>query len=158
MSELSDEGVTIDTKADSGSKDTSGGEDDFFAALEAELGTAFVGKSQISAEDSDDFFAKLEAELNPEKSDKALDSTGDESFPDFELSDFAEPSRHIESVNVAPETAAVHSPPLAAKRDSSSGDLSKNTVTQLKEMLREKGLKVSGKKSELIDRLMQGQN
>jgi transcription antitermination factor NusG len=158
MSELSDEGVTINTKADSGSKDTSGGEDDFFAALEAELGTAFVGKSQISAEDSDDFFAKLEAELNPEKSDKALDSTGDESFPDFELSDFAEPSRHIESVNVAPETAAVHSPPLAAKRDSSSGDLSKNTVTQLKEMLREKGLKVSGKKSELIDRLMQGQN
>ena len=96
--------------------------------------------------------------MDPDKSDKASGSRGDESFPDFELSDFAEPSRPIESVNVAPETAAVHSPPLAAKRDSSSGNLSKNTVTQLKEMLREKGLKVSGKKSELIDRLMQGQN
>ncbi len=138
MSELSDEGVTIDKEADSGSKDTSGGEDDFFAALEAELGTAFEGKSQSNADDGDDFFTKLEAEMDPDKSDKASGYRGDESFPDFELSDFAEPSRPIESVNVAPETAAAHSPPLAAKRDSSSGDLSKNMRERAESLWQEK--------------------
>jgi hypothetical protein len=91
MSELSDEGVNIDKEADSGSKDTSGGEDDFFAAIEAELGTAFEGKSQSNADDGNDFLTKLETEMDPDKSDKSSGSRGDESFPDFELSDFAEP-------------------------------------------------------------------
>ena len=131
-------------------------EDDFFAALEAELGTAFEGTSDSSADDSDDFFAKLEAEMNSDKSDKASDSKGEESFPDFELSDLTEATRSIESADLAPETAVVDAPPPTAKRASPSGDLSKNTVPQLKEMLRERGLKVSGKKNELIDRLMQG--
>lgn len=152
MSELSDDEGTID----SGNKDADGGEDDFFAALEAELGTAFEGKADDGTDDEDDFFAKLEAEVKP-------DRKGGEAFPDFEVSGFVESSTPGDALLGSSEAASSKtsisdSPPPVTKSAPSGGDLSENTVPQLKEMLRERGLKVSGKKSELIERLTQGQN
>jgi len=163
MSELSDEGGTTQaTKKVSASKVSGGGEDDFFAALEAELGTAFERKGDGGSadDDDDDFFAMLEAEMNPNKSSEVKsEPMGEESFPDFELSDFMGPSEALpvsDTLTSPKEKPSAPSP--SAATSSSGGDLNKNTVPQLKEMLRERGLKVSGKKSELIERLKQGQN
>ena len=49
---------------------------------------------------------------------------------------------------------AVRRPLAAAVRMSSQEDLSKRTVVQLKEQLRAAGLPVSGRKAELIERLL----
>jgi 3-deoxy-D-arabino-heptulosonate 7-phosphate (DAHP) synthase len=97
--------------------------------------------------------------MNPDMSgEEKSHSKGEEAVPNFDMSDFKETTESIESVDVSPEIAIADSPSPTTKKSSSNGDLNKNTVPQLKEMLRKRGLKVSGKKGELIDRLMQGQN
>ena len=79
-------------------------------------------------DDDDDFFADLMKELN-----ESLDGGGEE----------------------AP--AAAPAPPQPAKAEEKGlpggGELAKLTVPKLKDMLREKGLKVGGTKKELIKRL-----
>jgi hypothetical protein len=155
LSELSDEKEPAKAKrTKSGSKDSAGGDDDFFAALEAELGSAFEGKKNSGSDDIDDFFATGKAKSDPK---------GEESFPDFDVSDFMEPGKTrgetkvVIPVSVTSKTMETqYSRPPTSK--SGPGDLGKHTVPQLKDMLRERGLKVTGKKSELIDRLIQGQN
>jgi len=190
------------------SSDNSGSQnsvdDDFFAALEAEMGDAFSndGGSSESGSDDDDFFAKLEAEMKPSSTssgsgggedidstpdffdtlDSTLDaelnesptsSSADLSSDDFfssldtaldaELNDSPKsaPTYKEEAAEIAVKEVTSVKKATASKKvstssaSSGSGDLSKMTVPVLKDMLRQRGLKVSGKKSELIERLQQ---
>jgi transcription antitermination factor NusG len=110
--------------------------DDFFSSLEAELANELGGmasdpqqKQQNTesslAGDEDDFFSGLEDELNASMNSSSEESTTKE-----------HPSKSDSTSN--------------ARKDI---DVSSLTVPQLREMLRERGLKVSGKKAELIERL-----
>lgn len=105
-------------------------DDDFFASLQAELGDSLDDDVfEDNGGEADDFFAQLEAELATER--------GAEPVP-------------------TSETAAKHkpeSPSAPSPSKSTSPNLEACTVPVLKEMLRERGLKVGGKKSELIERL-----
>jgi hypothetical protein len=100
-----------------------GQDDDFFASLEAELGSALDEKTSPDkskkVDDSKDFFEQLEAELKPNK---------------------------LRAKSNAPS-------PTEVSRSLSATDLNSKTVPILKEMLRERGLKIGGTKSELIERL-----
>ena len=125
-------------------------EDDFFASLEADLKDSLSDSSSLpnthvqsdtatgaNKNDDDDFFASLEADLNTQLSSKSHENE------DF----FASPST---------ETASPPTPELSTKDSgTSSADLKSMTVPILKEMCRERGLKVGGKKAELIERLSQ---
>jgi hypothetical protein len=51
-----------------------------------------------------------------------------------------------------PKPAEIQTTPQSS---ADGGSLGKKTVPALKDMLRERGLKVSGKKAELIERLLQ---
>lgn len=104
-------------------------DDDFFSSLESDLDSELSASTTSGGNSDDDFFANLEGDLNEELSSSTTSTSKEES----------------KSVDHAPTT----------KTASSSGDLSKLTVPILKGMLKEKGLKVSGKKSELIERLQQ---
>lgn len=115
-------------------------DDDFFANLEAELGIALaegVGGGP-SSDDSGDFFAQLEAELVPSKTARRPMPSIDKLLS----SEFTETPVNQKSSGSSAST----SPTV--------GELSKKTVPVLKEMLRERGLKVGGTKSELVERLL----
>ena len=86
------------------------------------------GSATSGSNSDDDFFASLEGDLNEELSSSTTSTSKVES----------KSVEHVPTTNTA-----------------TSGDLSKLTVPILKGMLKEKGLKVSGKKSELIERLQQ---
>eukprot|EP00537_Pseudo-nitzschia_pungens_P008034 CAMPEP_0172369778 /NCGR_PEP_ID=MMETSP1060-20121228/34452_1 /TAXON_ID=37318 /ORGANISM="Pseudo-nitzschia pungens, Strain cf. cingulata" /LENGTH=728 /DNA_ID=CAMNT_0013094831 /DNA_START=64 /DNA_END=2250 /DNA_ORIENTATION=+ len=142
-------------------------DDDFFASLEMELETDLgressptSGSSSSSDDDNnndhdseDDFFASLESEL-----DTDLSSSDNEPFA--VVADMIE--------NEDPPSASSSSPPKRTpaaskpKTSPSAGggpeatDLQKRTVVELKGLLKERGLKVSGKKAELIERLTSG--
>lgn len=131
------------------------GDDDFFAALEAELD----GTLRSGDDSSSDFFAQLESELSssydtrdrPKKAKTqqeeqiSLDASGSLE----ELSATNTLSKSAVSKGGSTRTAA------PSKTDPLSSDgLSKCTVPVLKEMLKERGLKVSGTKAALIDRLI----
>jgi len=127
---------------------TVGADEDFFAALEAELGNAIeepgttTQQSGGGSDESVDFFAKLEAELAPVSNKKTSTPPGASSATE----------------NVASKTTqAVMENPTQAPLASSaiSTEFGKFTVPVLKEKLREHGLKVGGNKSELIERLRQ---
>ena len=138
-------------------------DDDFFSNLEAELSQSLgdFGSSNSEADDSsddddDDFFASLQQEMG-----KALDENP-EKVDEDDADDFF--SSLIDEVadDLAVEIAAAESPAPAAASESSSShqtssdshsDLTSLTVPELKDILRSKGLKVGGKKSELIERL-----
>ena len=88
------------------------------------------GGGDDGGDDDDDFFADLMKELN-----ESLDGDGEEA---------AAPAP-------APQPAAASE--ARGQPKAAGGDLAKLTVPKLKDMLREKGLKVGGTKKELIERL-----
>lgn len=109
--------------------------DDFFAQLERELSEpGFDGDvgSDKSVSADNDFFAQLEAEISAPKG-KRRNNDNDEQVP-------RQTSHPSKSGNVL----------VGLDGDS----LAKSTVPKLKEMLKERGLKVSGNKAELIERLL----
>ncbi|CAJ1966733.1 unnamed protein product [Cylindrotheca closterium] len=105
--------------------------DDFFADLQSELG-----------EESDGFFAELE--------DVAVAAATDVDVDEMK----------VEPAVVAPTMTAttIEEAPAAPTQSSGSSldptSLQKMTVPVLKDMLRDRGLKVSGKKADLIERLV----
>jgi len=140
MSDLADEaeevsGQTKPKENNSQSLD----DDDFFANLEADLQESLEEegnekKPSSATSKEDDFFASLEADLSE---DLATNSADDDLFSDLVAS---------EGTNIQSNSAPVSKP-------SASQDLTGLKVADLKVILRERGLKVSGKKSELIERL-----
>jgi len=103
-------------------------------------------------DEEDDFFASLETEL----SDKILntDDTTNASPPPSLEEDILLNNDVIEITTTS--TIATSSPKTTAKASTGADDeaaLNKMTVVALKQILRERGLKVSGKKSELIARI-----
>ena len=118
---------------DTATKDDGG--DDFFANLEKELAEhGFNGESSFvkPATDGNDFFAQLETEIAPPK---AVESKGRKTD--------RTPTPNAKPPKVQPASMGLDGESLA-----------KSTVPVLKGMLKERGLKVSGSKSELIERLL----
>jgi len=163
MSELSendDDGSSASTPPKKDPVDTSSSdpEEDFFASLEKEISmlsdqdpspsTASTDMESILTSDTDgggmdsedDFFAQLESSLS---SDLDMEVLAEEA-----------PPKAIESKSESKSESESKSKSGEVSATSSGTDLSKLTVPVLKSMLKEKGLKVSGKKAELIDRLM----
>jgi len=140
-------------------------DDDFFASLESELDSTVTSSSdsttsekqtnrETASFDGEDFFASLESELKTSgatsPSDIASDNNQDVFAGPVEKVVSNKPLSKESSSKKQPSTTSV-----ASASSSSMGDLQKQTVPVLKDMLRERGLKVSGKKAELIERLMQ---
>ena len=130
-------------------------DDDFFSSLEAELSQSLgdyggENKSEKEEDSDDDFFASLQQEmghaLNEEPSGK--DDDGDDDGVSLEDDFFSS------LMNDLAEDVELEPPAKKESNKSSEGnDLSSLTVPELKDMLRNQGLKVGGKKAELIDRL-----
>jgi hypothetical protein len=151
MSEL---GGSIDEPRSSGS-DSDLDDDDFFSNLEAELSQSLGGDSGADEsassnndDDDDDFFANLQREMGNalEESSDNLDeeALGDDFFSGLidDIADEVEASSREDSTS-------------GKSNSLEQGDITKMTVPELKDILRSKGLKVGGKKSELIERLQQ---
>lgn len=151
MSEL---GGSIDEPRSSGS-DSDLDDDDFFSNLEAELSQSLGGDSGADEsassnndDDDDDFFANLQREMGNalEESSDNLDeeALGDDFFSGLidDIADEVEASSREDSTS-GKSNSVEH------------GDITKMSVPELKDILRSKGLKVGGKKSELIERLQQ---
>lgn len=151
-----------DRKSENSINSESSTEDDFFASLMMELNDekqSIVGKRQVQKShpasndfdrgQDDDFFASLEAELgsaldektSPDKSKKV-----DDSKDFFEQLEAELKPNKLRAKSNAPS-------PTEVSRSLSATDLNSKTVPILKEMLRERGLKIGGTKSELIERL-----
>jgi len=123
--------------ASSGSSETKDDvENNFFDSLETELST-ISGETKETSDD--DFFASLETELS------------DMMLPDADVSSSSSTSLASKSQTSDVEIATQPSGNSANANE----DFSKMTVVVLKQELRDRGLKVSGKKSELIERLQQ---
>ena len=131
-----------------------GQDDDFFALLEAELGTALDGseasvsqssgnkeKASISDE-TEAFFAQLEAELSTSLSEAAVQAVAP-----------GDPPINAASIGAQARPKSVH----ASETSMDVNVLSKKTIPDLKDLLRQRGLKVAGKKAELVDRLLSSQ-
>jgi len=140
--------------------------DDFFADLESELEsddffatTKPATTKAPTQEVADDFFADLELELETElKAEPAVKATNTEDPADFFAdleSDFAEIAGGMEAEPevAAPAMTTTEAPAPSSGPSLDSGSLKKLTVPVLKDMLRDRGLKVSGKKADLIERL-----
>mmetsp|Transcript_9382 Transcript_9382/g.17655 ORF Transcript_9382/g.17655 Transcript_9382/m.17655 type:complete len:642 (+) Transcript_9382:185-2110(+) len=132
-------------------------EDDFFANLEADLSESLnrdtiVGSTGDDYDSDDDFFSNLEADLSEELSHES-NTQGDHSR-------IGEPYDvgGQENVNDDMKEDILKIKQLETN-DTSNRDGKEDfitlTVNELKELLKKRGLKVSGKKSELIERLMQ---
>jgi transcription antitermination factor NusG len=136
---------------------TTNTDEDFFATLEAELGSAMnekVGSSRGTDDATDDFFAQLEAELSPDgdvAQVKDIQSDSDKPVIGTKIVDFVVTTSPVSETTTDNATKEKKKSTKSSSSDPSS--LEKCTVPVLKDMLRERGLKVSGKKEELIDRL-----
>jgi len=111
---------------------------------------ASLVRENDNVEEEDDFFSNLENELN----DLLMDNTS----PAENLATTKNDNMREIGVKTTQSTDKQNyndSSPVQSIEEKSSQNLSKMTVNTLKEILREKGLKVSGKKSELIERLQQ---
>ena len=135
--------------------DNRGDDNDFFAALEADL----VDDDPSKSTELDGVFAGLDNKER-ESSQVSFWNDFDSKVPEKE----DKPPEVKTTRNDNPRTKGTtridepSSTKIASSAASSSfavDDLKKHTVPVLKEMLRERGLKVSGKKAELVDRLMQ---
>eukprot|EP00536_Pseudo-nitzschia_multiseries_P002322 jgi/Psemu1/235608/estExt_Genewise1.C_300209 len=135
-------------------------EDDFFASLEMELetdlGQSFsdddstpMTSSTGAAADEDDFFASLESELSTDLGESNNDVDDDTIEP-------AAPAAPTPTATAKKTKSAPPQPkasPASAAGGLDTSDLQKRTVAELKVILKDRGLKVSGKKAELIERL-----
>ncbi len=147
----------VNKKASTTSDDT-----DFFQSLAEELEssptTTAKSKSKNAVDELDDFFSDLDFDVNGESDDFFA---GLQTDLDSELSIEPPPKPAKKSGQkkdsdkiVAPKKSTTKES-IPVKTSDVATNLDKCTVPELKEMLREKGLKVTGKKSELIDRLTQ---
>lgn len=128
-------------------------EDDFFSALEKDLDQKQSPfERETSDTTDDDFFSQLEQELSSlesaEENTPAFESE-DDFFSSLEQELELASNQKKEEIKVTNDVDVTFEAPSA----SSKGDLSKLKVGDLKQMLKEKGLKISGTKSELIERL-----
>jgi len=102
----------------------------------------------------DDFFSSLESELSD-----MLTVTEDAASPPPSSSSPSSPLKEDGATESEEPRAARPNEAVRTKSvdtvTGDDGDLSKMTVVVLKQILRDRGLKVSGKKSELIERLQQ---
>lgn len=128
--------------------------------------------------DDDDFFSSLESELRldledptgtpePQRLASTVPPTEEADVLDsfFSAKDmetlspaWPTPSETMPAIGDDSPAGDVAAPAQASSkptptRSSNDGDLQKHTIIELKEMLRERGLKVTGKKAELIERL-----
>ncbi len=140
---------------DDGKSESDDDDDDFFASLASEMGKTLEESppkksAPVDDDGDDDFFASLQNEL-----EGALDeSSSDDGVEDVLGEDFF--SGLIDEIADEVEASQLDTPaPSKQKSASNEIDLAKLTVPVLKDMLRDKGLKVGGKKSELIERLQQ---
>ncbi len=141
-------------------------EDDFFNDLMSQLSDSsdeglFESRSDGSDDDDDDrntkrsdddFFASLEADLNESlmESSDVNDGIHNSDHQQVHFEDFDENIEHDSHRKQKKQSETTHNLQVVTE-----SDLSKNTVASLKEMLKERGLKVSGKKAELISRLLE---
>ena len=172
MSEL---GSSLDSDA-SNERDDAGGDsdDDFFASLENELSSSLNGESKLSSgsdandnDDDDAFFASLQSELTSSLSGESGDmddffastkgekissdaSSFEDDFFGGLMDDVADELEKTESKRKTTKPQPVK---VVKASDNNNSDLNSMTVPELKEMLKKKGLKVGGKKAELIERL-----
>jgi hypothetical protein len=151
-------------KAQPSNTGDSSSDDDFFANLENELLSSLGGDTKQSSADAnaddDAFFASLQSELtsslnrgsssDKDSDDGFFDGTSDDFFSGL-MDDVADELDRSESKTAKSPVKVVQ------KSKGNNGDFNSMTVPELKEMLKERGLKVGGRKSELIERL-QGSN
>lgn len=146
-------------------KKTSAASDDtdFFQSIAAEIesssATVANTESKNTIDELDDFFSDLDLDVNGEPDDFFA---GLQTELDSELAVETppKPAKKAEKKKESDRKVTPTKPPAKAKVSAPAktidvSNLDKCTVPELKEMLREKGLKVTGKKSELIDRLTQ---
>jgi hypothetical protein len=168
MSDLRETGQTQKNKRPNESSTGKLSEDDFFASLMTDLNASpslrsesllspysALGKetNEESLRQDDDFFANLEAELEASmRSGSTPKKENPEPPPEGTLGDKRKQSIEVPLVISSPSTDETSK--FRSLVPTSMSDLSKNTVPTLKDMLRERGLKVSGTKSELVERLL----
>jgi hypothetical protein len=136
---------------------------DVFGQLEA-TDTSIMGDRTTFTDDSDDFFSSLEADLAEELGNASNYKGKSKSPTSFNIQDddgdafFAALETELESDQNS-ELIAPQSHKATSELDSSSSakkavEVNSLTVPELKDMLRQRGLKVSGKKSDLIERFL----
>jgi hypothetical protein len=130
--------------------------DEFFSEISASdsgLKTTSSDQGKSAESEADDFFASLEDELNSELSE--VGSVSEE--PSREEESSPATSEVIEKSSPKPKANKAAAPSKVPPSADNHGDFSKCTVPVLKDMLKSRGLKVSGKKAELIERLSTAQ-
>jgi transcription antitermination factor NusG len=120
-------------------------DNDFFAELETELNadadqskslSDMHGSSDGVFVDDDDFFASLQAEIQSETQNEQSESL-----------------KSTEGKFKGSSTSEDRGTPPAVRSVFDASSLQERTIPELKELLKQRGLKVSGKKAELIERL-----
>merc|ERR1712176_241244 len=114
--------------------------DDFFAELEQDLSSE---KEMKKNQEKDDFFSQLESDLDT--SSNTIVTMNEE-----DINGLSTKGRSTSKTSQASKNN-----PESSNSGIDESSLAKKTVPILKDMLRERGLKVSGKKAELIERLLQ---
>ena len=128
------------------SQSTESSEDDFFTQLETSLKSDLKDDKVQNTVDDDDFFKQMENSLKSNLNENKH-TENDDFFAQLEATLSTNLNDDIK------DTTVTHDTVKTKKDNSSESNLSKLTVPVLKSMLKEKGLKVSGKKAELIERL-----